>query len=204
MKRTFWFLLVMTSLVTLVASACGSPAAPAQQAPAAPVQQQPAQPAQQQPAQPAAQGAPAQAFAPACQAAASCKAPDLKDTEPTNTFCVQKIPYQNISVDPGTKFEVIDPKGELKCQDSGTVVKGKEIITCTGKQLWTYQLKLTSGACTGGALATGTGKCQEGQGYDSAQNCCAPLTTGDAGGSVTIKVNIGACPLPQGISTKTK
>ena len=202
MKRTTWFFLAMTVLVTLFAAACGNAAAPAQQAPAAPAQQQPAaqqpaQPAAQQPAQPAAQGAaPAQAFAPACQAATSCTAPDVKDVEAGNTFCVEKIPYQNISVDPGTKFEVIDPKGELKCQDSGTVVKGKEVITCSGKQLWTYQLKLTSASCGGGALASGTGKCQDGQGYDAAQNCCAPMTTGDAG-SVTIKVNIGACPLPK-------
>jgi hypothetical protein len=177
MKRTTSFLLATTILVVLFASACGGSAAPTQQAPAG-------------------GAAPAGGFAPACQAAASCTAPNVKDTEAANTFCVQKIPYQNISVDPGTKFEVIDPKGELKCQDSGTVVNGKTVLTCTGKQLMTYQLKLTSSACAGNALATGTDKCQAGRGYDAAQNCCAPVTTG-GDGTITIKVNIGACPLPK-------
>ena len=111
-------------------------------------------------------------------------------------YCVEKIPYQNIAIAPGTTFESLDPTGEFKCQDSGTVVDGKNIITCTGKQLTAYQLKFTNSSCGASALATGTGQCQEGQGYDAAQNCCAPLTDTSAG-SVTIKVNMGACPLPQ-------
>ena len=195
MKRTTLFLLALTVLVALFASACGGSAAPAAQAPAAeaPAQQPAAAPAQQE--QPAA-AAPAQSFAPACQAAASCAAPDVKDTEASSTYCVQKIPYQNINVMPGTTFEPLDPKGELKCKDSGTVVDGKNVFTCTGKQLWTYELKVTNSACAASALTTGTGQCQDGLGYDAAQNCCAPLTDGGAG-SVTIKVNMGACPLPQ-------
>jgi hypothetical protein len=171
MRKTTYLLLAMTVFVVLFASACGGSATPAA---------------------PAAQAAGA---VPACQAT-SCTAPAVKDTDVANTFCVEKIPYQNISIEPGTTFEPIDPKGELKCQDSGTVVNGKKVITCTGKQLWTYDLKLTNSSCAGNALATGTGKCQDGSGYDAAQNCCAPLTTG-AAGSVTIKVNIGACPLPK-------
>jgi hypothetical protein len=194
MKRTIWFLSAMTVMTALFISACGgAPQAPQAQAPAQQQQQQPAAPAAQQ-EQPA---APAQSFAPACQGATSCSAPDVKDTEAASTYCVQKIPYQNIAVDPGTTFEVIDPKGELKCKDSGTVAKGKNVITCTGKELWTYQLKLTNSSCAGGgALTADATKCQEGLGYDAAQNCCAPLKA-DGGGSVTIKVNMGACPLPQ-------
>jgi hypothetical protein len=200
MKRTTYFLLAMTAFAALFVSACSGSAAPATQAAPPPAGAAPTQaPAEAvqpaQPAQPAA--ATAQTFAPACQAAASCAAPEVKDTAPNETYCVQKIPYQNIAVPSGTTFETLDPKGELKCQDTGTVVDGKEIITCTSKQLWTYQLKLTNSACGAKALATGTGQCQEGLGYDAAQNCCAPLTASQTGtGSVTIKVNMGACPLP--------
>jgi hypothetical protein len=194
MKKTHYFLLAATVFVVLFASACGA-AAPAEQAAPPPAQavapQAPAEAAA--PAQPAAA---AQTFAPACQAATSCAAPDVKNTEATDTFCVKKIPYQNINVQPGTTFESLDPKGELKCQDSGTVVDGKNVITCTGKELWTYDLKFTNSACSAGALTTGTGQCQDGMGYDAAQNCCAPLGT-DSSGSVTIKVNMGACPTPQ-------
>lgn len=198
MKRTT-YLMAITVFVILFASACGG-AAPATQAAPPPVEVVPTQ-APQQPAPtqaPAEQPttAPAQTFAPACQAATSCAAPSVKDTEASSTYCVEKIPYQNIAVDPGTTFEVLDPTGDLKCQDSGTVVDGKNILTCTSKELWTYELKLTNSSCAAGALATGTGQCQEGLGYDAANNCCAPVTTGDAG-SVTIKVNMGACPTPQ-------
>jgi len=201
MNRTTLFLMTVAALVVVFASACGGPAAPATQPPAAaaPAQQQPAaqQPTVQQPAATAQQPAePAQAFAPACQAATGCAAPDVKDTEAASTYCVQKIPYTNIPVLPGTTFETLDPKGELKCQDSGTVVDGKNVLTCTGKELWTYELKLTSSSCSANALTTGTGQCADGQGYDAAQNCCAPLNGGGSG-SVTIKVNMGACALPQ-------
>jgi hypothetical protein len=192
------YLMAITVFVVLFASACGG-TAPATQAAPPPAEVVPTQaPQQAAPTQaPAEQpAAPAQTFAPACQAATSCAAPSVKDTEASSTYCVEKIPYENIAVDPGTTFEVLDPTGDLKCQDSGTVVDGKNIITCTSKQLWTYELKLTNSSCAAGALATGTGQCQEGLGYDAANNCCAPIAAGDAG-SVTIKVNMGACPTPQ-------
>lgn len=196
MKKTTYFLLAMTVLVTLFASACGVSVAPATQAaPPPPVQVVPTiAPVVIVPSATAQQPAPTvQAFAPACQIAA-CPAPAVEemDTEVMKTYCVKKVPYQNILVAPGTRFESLDTSGEFKCQDSGTVENGKAVIACTGKDLWTYELKLINPACSASALTTGTGQCQEGLGYDAAQNCCAPLTGGDAG-SVTIKVNIGSC-----------
>jgi hypothetical protein len=100
--------------------------------------------------------------APASQATAapqSAAAPDVKDTEPAETYCVKKIPYQNISVDSGTTFEALDPKGELKCQDSGTVVDGKTVLTCSGKQEWTYDLKLTSSSGGSKTIKVNMGAC---------------------------------------------
>jgi hypothetical protein len=196
MKKTNYLLLAITVFVVLFASACGGSAAPATQAAPPPVEVVPTQ-APVEVVEPTLQPAvPAQTFAPACQAAASCAAPEVKDTAADKTYCVEKIPYQNISVMPGTTFEILDPTGELKCQDSGTVVDGKNVITCTGKELWTYELMFTNSACAANALTTGTGQCQDGLGYDAAQNCCAPLDAA-ATGSVTIKVNMGACALPQ-------
>jgi hypothetical protein len=195
MKKTTYLLLATTVFVVLFASACGGSAAPATQAAPPPAATQAPAAGAAAPAQQPAAAAQGQSFAPACQAAASCAAPAVKDTEASNTFCVEKIPYQNINVEPGTTFESLDPSGELKCKDSGTVVDGKTVITCSGKQLWTYQLKLTNSACSGGALTNDPSKCQAGSGYDAAQNCCAPVTGG--AGSVTIKVNLGACALPK-------
>ena len=66
-------------------------------------------------------------------------------------------------------------------------------IGCHGAQLWTYDAKVTNPSCVSSALQAGTTSCADGQGYDAANNCCAPLAADDAG-SVTIKVNLGACP----------
>jgi hypothetical protein len=184
MRNPVLILSAVMVLLALLVSGCQGSQPPAQQ----PAVQEPVvqQPVVQEPA-------PAAQLAPVCQtSASSCAALQVQDTDPANSYCVKKVPYQNISVPPGTTFESLDPSGELQCADSGTISRGMSIITCTGKQLWTYQLRLINSACGGANLAVGTGQCQEGFGYDSAQQCCAPVT-GDAGGSTTIKVNIGAC-----------
>ena len=195
MKKTKLILTLAVVIAAMALSACGGSAAPATQA-APPVeqpqQQQPAPTAESQPVEQQQPAPTAQSFAPTCTSAASCAAPAVADTEASTTYCVEKYPYQNIALEPGTAFEVLDTSGEFKCADSGTVVDGKTIISCTGKQLWTYELKLTNTSCSAANLAAGTGQCQDGFGYDSAQNCCAPVNTGAA--STTIKVNIGACP----------
>jgi hypothetical protein len=194
MKKTYYILMAITAFMALFASACGAPAPATQQAAPPPVVQptQPAPPPVEQPTQ----SVPAtQAFAPACPAAAACAAPAFADVAAINTYCVQKIPYQNISIPKGITYEVVDSSEpiKLKCSDTGTLDNaGVPVVTCTGKQLWKYELKLTNTACAGN-LATGTGQCQDGLGYDAAQNCCAPVNTTDAY-TQRIQVNIGACP----------
>jgi hypothetical protein len=196
MRKSTHIFLAMTIFMVLFVSAC-SPAAPATQVVSPTVEVVPTHaPAEVvEPTQPP--PAPtAQTFAPACQAITACAAPNVQDIAGNENYCVEKIPYQNVTLPPGTTFESLDPTGEFKCQDSGVVVDGQNVVTCSGKELTAYDLKLTSSACAVNALATDTGQCQEGLGYDVAQNCCAPLTDVSAG-SVTIKVNIGACPGPQ-------
>lgn len=193
MKKTTNLLFAMTVLVVLFVSACGGSPAPATQAAPAPVEIVPTQvPAEivptVAPEQPAATE---QTFAPACQAATSCAAPAVVDTVASDRYCVEKIPYQNIFVDAGVAFEVLDPTN-LTCADNGTIVDGKHVVECHGKAAWTTEVKFTNTACSSANLATGTGQCQDGLGFDSANNCCAPLSSGDAG-SVIIKVNMGAC-----------
>lgn len=186
MKKKTYLLMVTTVFMVLFVSACGRSAAPATQA---------APPVEIVPTEAAAPltSVPVPVLAPACQASDSCSAPDVKDTAGYETYCVQKVPYQNILIDEGVTFEALDPN-KLTCIDNGTIVDGKRVLECHGTALWTSELKLTNSACGGSAsLATGTGQCQEGLGYDAAQNCCAVLAAADTG-SVTIKVNMGACP----------
>lgn len=130
----------------------------------------------------------AQAYAPACQAS-SCSAPDVKDTVASDRYCVDKVPYQNILVDKGVTFEVLEPEN-LTCADNGSMAKGKRVIECRGKPAWKTQVKFTNTACGASNLQAGSDKCQEGMGYDAANNCCAPLSN-DA--STIITVNMGAC-----------
>jgi hypothetical protein len=184
----------MFAALSIFASACGGQAAPT--AAPAPTQAPPTQaPVVEQPTQTVViiQATAGPNFAPTCQnVSSSCTVPDVKDTVASETLCVQKVPYQTIFVPDGTTFEVLDSKN-LTCIDNGTVVNGKHGIECHGTELWTSELKLTNVTCGSNTLVTGTGQCQEGYGFDSTQNCCAPVTT-NAGNSVTIKVNMGGCP----------
>jgi hypothetical protein len=189
MKKTTYLLLATTVFMVLFASACGGSAAPATQA-APPVEVVPTQPAPE--AAPVDAGAPAQTFAPACQAASACAAPAVVDTVASDRVCVKKIPYQYIFVDDGVTFEVLEPD-KLICVDNGGVSSdGKHAIECHGTESWASQVKFTNTACSAASLTAGSDQCQAGLGYDAAQNCCAPLTAGDAG-SVTITVNMGEC-----------
>lgn len=129
--------------------------------------------------------------APICQATSSCAA---LDAEQIPLDCVKKVPYTNVLVPVGTTFQVVDSSGEFSCIDSGVVVNGKQVLTCHGKQLYAFQLKLSNSAC-GSSLQGGSGRCLDGYGYDAAQQCCAPLGA-NGEGSTTVSVNLGACPLP--------
>ena len=117
MKKTTFILLATTVFVVLFASACGGSAAPATQAAPPPVEVVPTEaPPVVAPATAQQPAPPAQGFAPACQAATSCAAPAVEemDTEVTKTYCVKKIPYQNILVPPGTTFEVLDTSWRIQ------------------------------------------------------------------------------------------
>ena len=181
MNVRYIVLVAITALVVVVAAAC----APTQAA------------APEPPSQSAGQPVAAVQQAPICQSGSTCQAPTAKQY---SLDCVNKIPYTNVLVEPGTAFEVLDKSGAFSCSQSGYVAEGKSVVTCTGTQLYTFDLKLTNTACSGSALQTGTGQCQQGYGYDSAQQCCSPIS-GDDASSTVIQVNLGGCPLPRGAAT---
>lgn len=182
--------LVATCILLMVVGAACTAAAPTALAPS---NQQPAAVA---PAQSTAAPSNPQAtnsLAPVCESTKSCQAPIAVTFE---LGCTKKIPYTNVLVPPGTTFEVADKSGNFTCADSGQVVNGQEVIACHGTQLKSFDLKLTNASCGGGTLAAGTGQCQDGFGYDTAQKCCAPLA-GATGSATTVTVDLKACPLPQ-------
>jgi len=177
MNERHLVLVAITALVVVAAAACAPAATPTAAPPAGAV------------GQPVA----AVELAPICQGAGgACQVPTAEQFQ---IGCVQKMPYTNVLVDQGTAFEVLDKSGDFTCNDSGSIVDGKQVLSCFGRELYDFDLKLTNTSCGGAALQAGTGQCQQGYGFDATQQCCAPLGA-DSSGSVVVRVELGACPLP--------
>jgi hypothetical protein len=199
MKKSLYTLSLITMFTIVFASACGrAPVAPVS-TPAPVVENTPTQAPtiEVQPPTATQESAPTQAFAPACQAASSCSAPVVKEKGPDESICIEKIPWQNFLVPEGTVFEYQPKAGDPKlypliCKPTGLKQDGMIFIGCHGAQLQQYNVKASNPSCGSNTLQTGTTSCADGQGYDATNNCCAPLTTGDAG-SVIVKVNLGYC-----------
>jgi serine/threonine-protein kinase len=124
-----------------------------------------------------------QPFAPACAAGIAIPTPEVKET---NKACIEKVPYTSISVPTGATFE--SPKPEFTCRVSATS-NGKDIITCTGKQSFSYNLKVCVPPVVSSADA---GKCVQGSTFDSANQCCVAAPPNGAG-CTTFKVDLKAC-----------
>lgn len=197
-KVLFIFVVASTFMLT----ACGS-AAPA--AEPAPVVEQPtavvqptSPPPPPQPTvalvepQPAAPAQPQ--YAAFCEAAAptGCEAPAV--TMIDNKYCVNKVPYAIMSVAAGTTYQSQDP--DMECVDQMNS-DGTLRVTChsiSGKQLWSYDMKVCNGSCTAPALQMGTGQCPEGYGFDAANQCCSAPSPSSSDGCSIYKVDLGACP----------
>jgi hypothetical protein len=151
MKKTNPILMLTAVFVVIFVAACSTPATPAPQV----VEPAVEQPAQQQPVATAAPVESAPTEAPASSGGTLV----FPDTVASETYCVQKIPYQNLLLDQGMTFETQDPRGELKCTDSGTDVDGKNVITCTAKELWTYDLKITDANNASTVIKVNMGAC---------------------------------------------
>lgn len=116
----------------------------------------------------------------------SCAAPAV---EQRDKFCVKKYPYVLIAAPPGVTFE---PATEgLKCTDEG-LRGGDQIISCTGPELLSYNLKICNATCNASLLDTTSGKCAAGYGYSAEGGCCWPVPVNDSG-CILFKVDVGTC-----------
>lgn len=195
LTRTLFFL---AAAMVLLLAACGPTAAPAQEPVQQPAVQQP--PATEPPAPPPVEEPPAAEppqpeYAPTCQSApAGCAAPEIEMIE--KAYCIKKVPYAIMSVPPGTTYESLDP--ELDCVDQ-MHSDGNMRVSChsvKSRQLWSFDVKFCNSACTAPALDMNSGQCQEGYGYDAANQCCAAPSTDSDAGCVVYQVDLGACPMP--------
>jgi serine/threonine-protein kinase len=121
-------------------------------------------------------------FAPACAAGITIPTPAVRET---NKSCVKKIPYTALSIPEGAKFESFN--SEFSCAIE-TTSNGKSIISCTGRDSFSYQLKV----CVPPIVSSvDSGKCGQGTAFDSANQCCVAAPP-DAG-CTTFKVDLRAC-----------
>jgi hypothetical protein len=196
--KTTRFLFLFVAVAAILLTACGGPAPAAEPAPVVeqpvveptvpPPPPEPAEPAPAEPTQPQ--------FAPSCVAGPTgCEAPTVEMVD--NKYCVEKVPYAIMAVPAGTTYESQDP--DMECVDQ-LINDGSMRITChsvTGKELWSYDMKVCNGACTAPALQMGTGQCAEGYGYDAANMCCSAPAPASGDGCTIYTVDLGACPEPQ-------
>ena len=124
-------------------------------------------------------------FAPACAAGVAIPTPAVAET---NKVCVKKAPYTSISIPDGATFEPLEP--EFFCNVEATGNDGKTIISCSGKQLFSFQLKVCQPPVISSADA---GKCSTDGTFDSANQCCV-TTPPEGAGCTLFKVDIGGCP----------
>ena len=128
-------------------------------------------------------------FAPLCSVdplASACKPPTVSTLSKS---CIKKIPYSLVALPPGSTFEIVEPG--MTCKDEG-LRGGQQQISCTGQQLFSYELKVCDSSCYAAHLEADTTQCQDGYGYSSAAGCCWPTSALEAG-CVLYKVDIGAC-----------
>jgi len=119
--------------------------------------------------------------------ASACTPPLVEERD---KFCVKKVPYVLMALPVGTTFQPAE--SGLNCTDE-SVRDGKQMVSCTGARLNSYDLKVCNSTCSAAApLATGTGQCPDGYGYNAAAACCWPMPAPDAG-CILFTVDIGSC-----------
>jgi serine/threonine protein kinase len=122
--------------------------------------------------------------------AAFCQ-PDTQQIEvpvvrDTNIDCVQKIPFTTVSIPLGASFEVVDPG--MTCELT-TTREDDQLISCTGQQLYSYDLKVCSHRPD---FPEAGGQCAEGDGFDTANACCMKPPAEDAGCTI-YQVDMKSC-----------
>jgi hypothetical protein len=190
MKKIAMLFALLVTLM-LVLSACGSTPAPTPEVVVVketvvvevPGEAPPAEPAPAEPAAPQ--------YAPVCAAAVNnCTPPEIEMGD--NNFCSEKQVYAIMKAPGNTSYESLDPA--MKCVDQ-VHADGTLRITCwvPGKNLLAYEMKVCNTDCAAPQLEMGSNQCQEGFGYDAANQCCAQPSSGGDAGCTNYKVNIGTC-----------
>ena len=184
------FLFIFIAAAAILLTACGGPATEPAPAGEQPTNVEPTT----SPAEPTSAVEPTQPqYAPFCEAAAAtgCEAPTV--TMLDNKYCIERVPYAIMSAPAGTTYESQDP--DMECVDQ-MHNDGNLRITChsiSGKDLWSYDLKVCNSSCSATSLEMGTGQCPEGYGYSAANQCCSAPAPSGSDGCTIYRVDLGVC-----------
>jgi hypothetical protein len=123
--------------------------------------------------------------------AAFCQPDTLQVPSPnvreTNIDCIQKIPYTTVSIPLGAVFESLS--SEMTC----TVVKTQVedvLISCTGRELFSYELKVCNPKPI--IAASEPGRCPQDAGFNEADQCCVKPPA-EAAGCTVFQVDLKSC-----------
>jgi hypothetical protein len=105
----------------------------------------------------------------------------------TNIDCIQKAPYTTVSIPLEATFESLSR--EMTCEAVSTRDDGI-LVTCTGQQLYSYELKVCSPQPA--LPASDAGHCPRGAGFDATNSCCVNPPAADAGCTV-FQVDMKSC-----------
>ncbi len=91
----------------------------------------------------------------------------------TDLFCIDSGSYGLYTLSPDTTFEVLTPG--FTCINEVENSYGEPRISCTGPADTNFQVSFCNSACTN-TLET-SNQCQAGFGFNTAEGCCAPVTS---------------------------
>jgi WD40 repeat protein len=115
----------------------------------------------------------------------SCTPPTYKELD---TFCVDNNSYGLYNLSLNTTFEVLTPG--FTCINEEVNSLGEPRISCTGPVDKEFQVSFCNSTCSN-ALET-SNQCQAGSGLNSAQGCCAPISS-TSNGCVTETLTLPGC-----------
>lgn len=106
-------------------------------------------------------------FAPACQLPK--EAPLIELVKETNRTCINHLPYTSYTIPPGSTYKALDDG--FKCSSAGQKNQGNDVIICTGKSAYKFDLQVCN-PINLPTLVAGSDQCALNAGYDEANQCC--------------------------------
>jgi hypothetical protein len=114
----------------------------------------------------------------------------LPIAEQSSVFCTKKDPYNLISMNPNSTYEV--GSEQVWCSDAG-MKEGRKLVTCTGVMSTSFELRVCDPNCAVPVVQVTSAQCPDGYKFNIFQGCCTqePLPVDQS--CVTLKLQTTRC-----------